>query len=145
MGHLLHLFKMFVLLSFFLSSFFLVSGERVQSIATHTGSCFTCGMVEGAGYVTVQVWGSTDCCLSRSLDSDGINWIFGQTDTFSGEDILECDGYEIGAPPISISVFHDGTDGISLDWVEVRTDMRSVRCDLDSKLDDHNFLKASCY
>jgi len=42
-------------------------------------------MVEGVGYVTVQVCGSTDCCLSRSLDSDGINWLPGQTDTFTGE------------------------------------------------------------
>jgi len=117
----------------------------VQSIATHTGSCFTCGMVEGVGYVTVKVCGSTDCCLSRSLDSDGINWLPGQTDTFTGDDILECDGYEIGAAPFSVSAFHDGTDGLTLSWIEVRTDMRSVRCDLDSKLDDHNFVKASCY
>ena len=76
---------MLIFLSFFLAPLLLVSGERVKSIATHTGSCFTCGMVEGVGYVTVQVCGSTDCCLSRSLDSDGINWLPGQTDTFTGE------------------------------------------------------------
>ena len=34
-------------------------------------------------------------------------------------DILECDGYEIGAAPFSISAFHDGTDGLTLSWVEV--------------------------
>merc|ERR1719283_58211 len=127
------------------SPFIFVAGDRVKSIATHTGSCFTCGMVEGVGYVTVQVCGSSDCCLSRSLDSDGINWLPGQTDTFSGDDILECDGYEIGSAPISVSAFHDGTDGLTLSWIEVRTDIRTVRCDLDSKLDDHNFVKASCY
>merc|ERR1719244_158056 len=141
----IHFLKMLIFLSFFLAPLLLVSGERVQSIATHTGSCFTCGMVEGVGYVTVKVCGSTDCCLSRSLDSDGINWLPGQTDTFTGDDILECDGYEIGAAPFSVSAFHDGTDGLTLSWIEVRTDMRSVRCDLDSKLDDHNFVKASCY
>merc|ERR1719493_186567 len=115
------------------SSFIFVAGDRVQSIATHTGSCLTCGMVEGVGYVTVQVCGSTDCCLSRSLDSSGINWVPGQTDTFAGEDILECASYEIGSAPYSITVFHVGTDS------------KTARCDLDAKLDDHNFVKASCY
>ena len=79
------IFKMFLQLSFLLAPLLLVSGEKIQSIATHTGSCLTCGMIEGTSYLTVQVCGSTDCCLSRSLDSDGINWLPGQTDTFQGE------------------------------------------------------------
>eukprot|EP00090_Calanus_glacialis_P006408 TRINITY_DN1499_c0_g1_i1.p1 TRINITY_DN1499_c0_g1~~TRINITY_DN1499_c0_g1_i1.p1 ORF type:complete len:142 (+),score=44.53 TRINITY_DN1499_c0_g1_i1:60-485(+) len=137
--------KMFSMLSLLLLPLLLVSGERVQQIKTHTGSCFTCGMVEGVGYVTVQVCGSTDCCLSRSLDSDGINWLPGQTDTFQGDGILECANYEIGSAPYSISVFHDGTDGLTLSWIEVKTDMRTARCDVDAKLDDHNFVKATCY
>ena len=36
---------------------------------------------------------------------------------FSG--ILECANYEIGSGPFSITVFHDGEDGVTLDWVEV--------------------------
>merc|ERR1711892_579473 len=86
----------------------------------------------------------SSCCLSRSLDSDGINWIPGQTDTFQGEGILECSDYEIGAAPYSITAFHDGPDGLTIAWIEVRTEMRTVRCQMDSKLDDHNFVKADC-
>merc|ERR1711910_60071 len=129
-----------------LSPLVLVSGERIQSIATHTKSCLSCGMIEGTSYLTVQVCGSQDCCLSRSLDSDGINWLPGQTDTFQGDGILECANYEIGAAPFSVTAFHDGPDGLTLSWIEVRTEMRSARCELnDAKLDDHSFVKASCY
>merc|ERR1711936_1010245 len=108
-----------------LSPLVLVSGERIQSIATHTKSCLSCGMIEGTSYLTVQVCGSQDCCLSRSLESAN---------------------YEIGAAPFSITAFHDGPDGLTLSWIEVRTEMRSARCELnDAKLDDHSFVKASCY
>ena len=62
-----------------------VQAERINSIATKTSDCFFCGMVEGVGFLTVQVCGSTDCCLSRSLDSDGsIDWLPGATDIFQG-------------------------------------------------------------
>ena len=37
--------------------------------------------------------------------------------SFSG--ILECANYEIGSAPYSVTVFHDGEDGVTLDWVEV--------------------------
>ena len=33
--------------------------------------------------------------------------------------LLECSGYEIGAPPFTVTLFHDGSDGLTLDWVEV--------------------------
>jgi hypothetical protein len=33
--------------------------------------------------------------------------------------MLECDQYSIGEPPFTVSVFHDGTDAITLDWIEV--------------------------
>ena len=80
----------------------LAAGETINSLSTHTNSCLFCGMVEGVGYLTAkvkmdksrlrdsktafQVCGSTDCCLSRSLDADGhVDWLPGQTDTFAGE------------------------------------------------------------
>ena len=81
----------------------LAAGETINSLSTHTNSCLFCGMVEGVGYITAkvrqmientrvlkmissQVCGSTDCCLSRSLDADGhVDWLPGQTDTFAGE------------------------------------------------------------
>merc|ERR1712154_298999 len=83
------------LLSIFLVC--LAAGETINSLSTHTNSCLFCGMVEGVGYLTAKVCGSTDCCLSRSLDADGhVGWLPGQTDTFAGEGaLLECSGYEI--------------------------------------------------
>merc|ERR1712080_317586 len=106
---------------------------------------FSCGMIEDAAFLTVKICGSRDCCLSRNLDNDNINWLPGQTDTFSGkESLLECADYELGDGPFSLTVHHDGVDGLTLVWVDIRTDARHVRCQIDHKLDDHSFLKSTC-
>lgn len=135
------------MLTIFLSMLHLKQGvgEKVQSLATHTSSCFSCGMIEGLGYLTLKVCGDSNCCLSRSLNNDNINWIAGQTDTFVGSAMLECDQFSIGNPPFTVTAFHDGTDGLTLDWIEVRTEARLVRCNDLSKLDAHSWVKSSCY
>merc|ERR1719341_1122561 len=101
----------------------LASGETINSLSTHT-----------------------NCCLSRSLDDDGhVDWLPGQTDTFAGEGgLLECSGYEIGAPPFTVTLFHDGSDGLTLDWIEVSTLQRVQRCNVGTDLDGHAFFKATC-
>merc|ERR1711962_427887 len=126
-------------------AFSTVCGERVLYISTHTASCSKCGMVEKFGYLTAKVCGSTNCCLSRSMDNDNVNWIPGQTDTFLGPGILECDNFEIGKPPFTVTLYHDGTDGITIDWVKVNTDKGVSQCSGYPKLDGHQFHKANCY
>merc|ERR1711971_323440 len=124
-----------------------LQAERINSIATKTSNCLFCGMVEGVGYLTVKVCGSTDCCLSRSLDAEGsVDWLPGATDVFQGtNEMLECSDFEIGAPPFTVTAFHDGSDGLTLDWIEIRTMERSARCQIGVNLDSHSFSKASCY
>ena len=34
-------------------------------------------------------------------------------------DTLECYQYSIGEPPFTVTAFHDGTDALTLDWIEV--------------------------
>merc|ERR1712071_34054 len=119
------------------------TAERVQSVTTHTSSCFSCGMIEGTSYLTVKICGSSGCCLSRSLDNDNLNWLPGQTDAFSGAgSLLECADFEVGAGPFTLTAFHDGPDGLTLDLIEVRTEVRTVECYIDHKLDDHAFVKS---
>merc|ERR1712055_480951 len=90
---IMKLVSIFLLLSLAYKS----SAERITSVSTHTAGCFSCGMIEGTGYLTVKICGKGDCCLSRSLNNDNINWIPGQTDTFTGYDsLLECADYEVG-------------------------------------------------
>merc|ERR1712107_15855 len=46
------------------------SADSVQTVRTHTHLCLDCGMIEGTGYLTLQICGDRSCCLSRSLDND---------------------------------------------------------------------------
>ena len=34
-------------------------------------------------------------------------------------DLLECNQFSIGELPITVTAFHDGTDALRLDWIEV--------------------------
>merc|ERR1712223_1262680 len=127
------------------------SADSVQTVRTHTHLCLDCGMIEGTGYLTLQICGDRSCCLSRSLDNDNINWIPGQTDAFTGPEqsfrnLLECANYEVGSGPFSVTAFHDGVDGLRLDYLEVLfTSGAQIRCDMGNEMDDHEFLKLSCH
>merc|ERR1712110_594480 len=124
--------------------FSVARAERIQSISTHTDSCFSCGMLVETGYAAVKVCGSSDCCLTPSLNNDHINWIPGQTDVFFEDQILECENFDIGQPPFSIVLYHDGTDALTLSYIEVRTDARTVRCSDLKKVDDHSYIRSGC-
>merc|ERR1719244_2050378 len=114
--------KSLLLLNIFLIFSSSCLAERVRTVRTHTR-----------------------CCFSRSLDNDSINWIPGQTDVFTGpENLEECADYEVGAGPFTLTAFHDGVDGLTIDWIEVETDARTVKCYIDHKLDDHSFVKSHC-
>ena len=49
-----------------------------------------------------------------------------------------------GAGPMAISVFHEGSDGLKLDYVEVGTDSRIVHCPIGVKLDNGEFYSTKC-
>ncbi len=33
--------------------------------------------------------------------------------------LWECDNYDVGPGPFSMTLYHDGTDGITMEWVKV--------------------------
>ena len=34
--------------------------------------------------------------------------------------LLECADYDVGAGPFTLTAFHDGVDGLTIDWIEVK-------------------------
>ena len=47
--------------------------------------------------------------------------------------------------PIQITLAHDGGDGLQLEWVDVDTDERRVRCQVNrNEVDDKEWLRVSC-
>ena len=35
--------------------------------------------------------------------------------------LLECPDYEVGSGPFTLTAFHDGVDGLTIDWIEVKS------------------------
>ena len=34
--------------------------------------------------------------------------------------LLECADYEVGSGPFTLTAFHDGVDGLTIEWIEVK-------------------------
>ena len=34
--------------------------------------------------------------------------------------LLECANYEVGSGPFTLTAFHDGVDGLTIEWIEVK-------------------------
>ena len=34
--------------------------------------------------------------------------------------LLECADYDVGSGPFTLTAFHDGPDGLTIDWIEVK-------------------------
>jgi len=51
----------------------------------------------------------------------------------------------VGSNPFYVTAFHDGVDGLRLDYLEVSfTSGATIRCDMGEEMDDHQFLKLNC-
>ena len=46
--------------------------------------------------------------------------------------------------PITVTVTHEGTDGIQLRFVDIVTNNRAAHCPIDSKLDSDEFVAVKC-
>ena len=131
-------------------------------------------MVEDAGQLDVKICGDKSCCFTQHLNNPDTNFRPGKLDIFSGSgSIFECNNYEIsdtpverlGLGPVEMTVFHEGTDGIQLDYIGIQTDERQIKknrnwkkkikeiplffrfltCQLGIKLDDGEFYKTRCF
>ena len=94
---------------------------------------FVLGMVEDAGQLDVKICGDKSCCFTQHLNNADTNFRPGKLDIFSGPgSIFECNNFEIsdtpverlGLGPVEMTVFHEGTDGIQLDYIGIQTDER---------------------
>merc|ERR1712226_1243814 len=73
----------------------------------------------------------------------------GQIDDFSGDDMLEdCYNYSLSQlsnpADLDITVYHEGSDGGALDWIEVSTNKATIRCTLGAFLDGFSNQKGYC-
>eukprot|EP00093_Oithona_nana_P001323 01323.XXX_2706_2142_1 [CDS] Oithona nana genome sequencing. len=106
-------------------------------------------MIEDVGQLDIKICGDVSCCFIQHMDNSGINFLAGQEDLFEGPaSLLECYEYLIsesnGEGPMAISVFHEGSDGLKLEYVEVGTDSRIVHCPIGVKLDNGEFYSTKC-
>ena len=73
------------------------------------------------------------CSVVNIADFDSEMFNQGQTDNYVGENQLEdCFNYNLdkisSEADLGLTIYHEGSDGGQLDWVEIHTDSRHVRC-----------------
>ena len=88
------------------------------------------------GQVNLKICGGSPepCCSVVNIGNfDNGNFNEGAIDDYTGGHELEsCFHYNLttasSASDLTLTVYHEGSDGGQLDWVEIHTDTRHVRC-----------------
>merc|ERR1712012_1431306 len=114
------------------------TAETLNTVFTQTRDCFDCPMGV-AGDLSIKVCGNRGCCFTFRLDNSENNFSRGKYDEFTGPATLgECDGFDLsdGTGSLQIGLYHEGTDGLLLDYAEILTDNRLVYCSVGYELDD---------
>jgi len=125
---------------------------KIQKISTLTSICEDCDMTL-LGQVNVKVCGGvpgSSCCSVVNIgDFDNGRFNQGVIDDFAGKHQLEdCYNYDlakVSSPAdLNVTVYHEGSDGGQLDWIEVHTESKTVRCYLGVWMDSFSHVKGQC-
>merc|ERR1712029_709226 len=114
----------------------------IQRISILTSDCENCGMTL-LGQFNLKICGGDPepcCSIVNIADFDSEMFNEGQIDNYTGEYQLEgCFNYNLSginsAAGFGLTVYHEGSDGGQLDWVEVTTERTTIRCPLGFWMD----------
>merc|ERR1712029_175504 len=118
-------------------------GSIVKEIEVVTASCENCGMTF-LGELSVKICGQGQapsiCCVVANIDNDDDNFEEGATDVFTGNDLKECNNFDLGnvvsPDQFSLVIYHAGSDGGTFDFVSVITnDGKELICQFKTFLD----------
>merc|ERR1712004_247412 len=121
------------------------ASNRVEILSLQTAYCDYCDMVFTGTY-SVKVCGNKDCCYTPWLTG---NFNIGEIDSYTGPSQLgECSEFELmdDTMPLSMSmtVFHQGTDGGQLDNINVRfSDGKEWTCKGFEYVDDNQWTSSA--
>ena len=84
-----------------------------------------------------------DCCVSGSLDSDSNDFEEGQTSSFQGNELGECEDFDIGTKTDwsgAMTLYHSGLDGGKFEHALVYTDEGIIlKCYFSKFLESDDF------
>merc|ERR1739838_448852 len=142
------------LLALYLAVVAAPSAGTIQRITILTSDCENCGMT-ALGQVNLKICGgnSERCCSVVNIANfDSGLFVEGQVDNYSGERQLEtCYNYRLDRLTVtdhflteefSLTLYHEGTDGGQLDWLDIITDIATIRCTLGQWMDEHTIVRA---
>ena len=94
------------------------------------------------GQINLKICGGAPepCCSVVNIGNfDSGMFNEGQIDDYTGGHLLEsCFNYNLtkinSASDLGLTVYHEGSDGGQLDWIELHTDQRSFRCPMGKRI-----------
>merc|ERR1711887_174232 len=125
----------------------------IQRISILTSNCENCDMTL-LGQINLKICGGSPepcCSIVNIADFDSEMFNQGQIDNYVGDHQLEdCYNYKLdkisSADQLGLTVYHEGSDGGQLDWIEVTTDNITTRCPLGYWMDSFSSVTAEgCY
>merc|ERR1711936_831541 len=127
----------------------------IQRISTLTSICEDCDMTL-FGTLNVKVCGGgggvggyEPCCSVVNIANfDSGLFQQGQLDDFTGQELEDCNNYSLSQlsnpSDLDVTVYHEGSDGAQLDWIEISTNTMTVQCRLGMFMDGFSNQKGLC-
>jgi len=127
----------------------------IQRISTLTSICHDCDMTL-FGTINVKVCGGgggvggyEPCCSVVNIANfDSGLFQQGQLDEFTGKALETCDNFSLSQlnnpSDLDVTVYHEGSDGAQLDWIEISTNAMTARCGLGMFMDGFSSQKGLC-
>merc|ERR1711910_13290 len=127
----------------------------IQRISTLTSICEDCDMTL-FGTINVKVCGGgggvggyEPCCSVVNIANfDSGLFQQGQLDDFTGQELEDCNNYSLSQlsnpSDLDVTVYHEGSDGAQLDWIEISTNTMTVQCTLGMFMDGFSNQKGLC-
>merc|ERR1719348_2775962 len=125
----------------------------IQRISILTSNCENCDMTL-LGQVNLKICGGSPepcCSIVNIADFDSEMFNQGQIDNYVGDHQLEdCYNYNLDkiskSAQLGLTVYHEGSDGGQLDWIEVTTNSNTTRCPLGFWMDSFSsFTAEGCF
>merc|ERR1712098_165061 len=141
-------------LCFLLFSVCLGDYGTLQRVSIKTSMCQDCGMT-GVGQANLKICGGSNpencCAIVNIADFDNNMFNEGQTDDYTGSYMLEdCYNFRLSganAPQdVTVTVYNEGSfDGVQLDYVDVSTELVTLRCPQGVFLSETSSYMSQCF
>jgi len=111
--------------------------------------CDGCGAKPGRGHLNIKLCGGSPdpCCGVVNIGAASNGFDEGRIVEYTGSDLADCENYSLDRASLEnfdMTLYHEGSDDLQLDWVDIETTFTNIRCNIGRPLHDSTYKLEYC-